>query len=259
MTSLAKHLNAAFTQLILSIADDKLMLGHRNSDWTGLAPILEEDIAFSSMAQDEIAHAMALYQLLEPIVGKTADSIAFGRTVEEYRCAAIVVLPDEFDWATAIARQFFCDHFDRLRLERLAQSSYKPAADLAARQMAEEQIHVEHVDAWVSRLGRGGDDSHARLQRALDQLAPIAPMMFETVEDQQTLAEAGVYPGCGPDVFAQWRDQLQTIAGDAGLTLELTAPQASAIGGRRGQHSEHLTALLDEMCEVYRLEPGAAW
>lgn len=259
MTSLAENLDPAFTQLILSIADDKLMLGHRNSDWTGLAPILEEDIAFSSMAQDEIAHAMALYQLLEPIVGETADNFAFGRTVDEYRCAAIVVLPDEFDWATAIARQFFCDHFDRLRLERLAQSSYKPAADLAARQMAEEQVHVEHVDAWVSRLGRGGDDAHTRLQSALEQLAPFAPMLFEAVEDQQTLADAGVYPGCGPDVFERWRDQLQAIAGEAGLRLELDAPDAGIIGGRRGQHSEHLTALLDEMCEVYRLEPGAAW
>ncbi len=259
MTSLAENLKPAFTQVVLSIADDKLMLGHRNSDWTGLAPILEEDIAFSSLAQDEIAHAMALYQLLEPIVGETADNLAFGRTVDEYRCATIVVLPDEFDWATAIARQFFCDHFDRLRLERLSQSSYKPAADLASRQMAEEQVHVEHVDAWVSRLGRGGDDAHARLQSALDQLAPIAPMLFETVKDQQTL-EGGLYPGCGPEIFAQWRDQLQTIAGDAGLALELTAPDdAGAIGGRRGRHSEHLTTLLDEMCEVYRLEPGAAW
>src|SRR5262245_63515719 len=107
------------------------MLGHRNADWTGLAPILEEDIAFSSLSQDELAHATALYQMVAGMLGTSADKLAYGRKPEEYRCAQLVELSDEFNWATAIGRNFFCDHFDAGRLARLAQSAYTPLAQLA--------------------------------------------------------------------------------------------------------------------------------
>src|SRR5689334_3661859 len=127
----AEHLQQPFVQLLLSVADDKFILGHRNADWTGVAPILEEDIAFSSLSQDELAHASALYQMVASLSGTTADKLAFGRRPDEYRCAQIVELSDEFNWALAICRSFFCDHFDLLRLERLAQSQYMPVAQLA--------------------------------------------------------------------------------------------------------------------------------
>src|SRR6185503_7816753 len=107
-----EKLKQALAQLVLSVADDKLILGHRNSDWTGLGPILEEDIAFSHLAQDEMAHAQALYQFAGELLGKSADELAFGRTIDQYRCAHIVEVPDDFNWATALARKFFCDHFD---------------------------------------------------------------------------------------------------------------------------------------------------
>src|SRR5688572_23358035 len=128
MTELTAHLKQPLIDLLLALADDKLFLGHRNSDWTGLGPILEEDIAFSHMAQDEMAHAQAIYQFVGEMIGRSADDLAFGRTPEEYRCAHIVEVPDEFDWATALARKLFCDHFDLLRLNRLSQSSHKPLA-----------------------------------------------------------------------------------------------------------------------------------
>ena len=98
MIEVPENLKTPFADLILAIADDKLMLGHRNSDWTGLAPILEEDIAFSSLAQDEIAHASAFYELAATITGRSANEYAFGRTPQEFRCAWIVEVPDEFDW-----------------------------------------------------------------------------------------------------------------------------------------------------------------
>ena len=259
MNSLQDNLKQPLTDLLLAVADDKLMLGHRNSDWTGLGPILEEDIAFSSMAQDEIAHAQALYEIVSPFVAKTPDQLAYGRSPEEYRCAQIVEIPDEFDWAVAIARQFFCDHFDYLRLGRLAQSSYKPLADLAKRLVAEERVHVEHVDAWIVRLGRGGDESKQRLQAALDQLSPMAPMLFEPVDQEAELIGAGLYPQAEKDMFQAWRDVLQHVAHEGGLSLELSPPTEGVPGGRRGHHSEYLKPLLDEMCEVYRLEPDAAW
>ncbi len=246
-------------ELLLSVADDKLMLGHRNSDWTGLGPILEEDIAFSSLAQDEIAHAQVLYGLASEIDGRSADALAFGRGPDEYRCAQIVELPDDFVWAFALCRQFFCAHFDALRLQRLASSSYKRLADIAARLGSEEQVHVDHADSWMRRLGTGGDDANSRLQIALDRLAPVAPMLLEPSEAADALEAAGIYPTLSTDMFEAWSAGLGDVANAAGLTLKLTRPSPDEPGGRRGRHSEHLAPLLDEMSEVFRVEPTAAW
>jgi ring-1,2-phenylacetyl-CoA epoxidase subunit PaaC len=247
--------------LLLAVADDKLILGHRNSDWTGLAPLLEEDIAFSALAQDEIAHAQAIYELAGRLTGRSADQLAFGRTVEEYRCAHIVEVPDEFDWATALVRQFFCDHFDRLRLSRLAQSSWKPLASLAKRLVAEEEIHVQHADGWMIRLGNGTPDSRARIQKALDALTPLAVSLFEPIEEEDALARDGLFPR--PDseggVFSSWKRAVGEVITRSSLTVRFTDAARAGSGGRRGVHTPHLKELLDEMCEVYRLEPDAAW
>jgi ring-1,2-phenylacetyl-CoA epoxidase subunit PaaC len=257
----------ALGQLLLAIADDKLVLGHRNSDWTGLAPILEEDIAFSSIAQDEMAHAQALYELAAPRLARaeggasprTPDQLAFGRDVAAYRCASIVEIPDDFDWAVAIARQLFCDHFDRARLARLARSSDAEVAALARRLGAEEQVHVEHADGWIRRLGRAGGHAKARVQAALDRLAPHAAMLFEPVEGQARLESSGAYPVRPEATFEAWHDELTAVARDAGLRLALRPADPKAIGGRRGAHTPALRELLDEMRAVFRLEPDAAW
>lgn len=248
-------LRQPFIELVLSVADDKLLLGHRNSDWTGLAPILEEDIAFSAMAQDEMAHAQALYELIAPLAGRSADQIAFGRAPAEYRCAMLVEGPDEFDWAFAIGRQFLCDHFDLLRLDRMAHSSYQPLAQLARRLAAEEQVHVEHADAWVVRLGRGTGESKARLEAALRKLLAAAPSLLEPAPGQELLAAPGIYAST-PDLFEAWSAALQRVAAEAGIGLALRRPPPGIV---RGRHTEHLGPLLDEMCEVFRLEPEAAW
>jgi ring-1,2-phenylacetyl-CoA epoxidase subunit PaaC len=261
MTTVPSHLKVPLTQLLLSIADDKLLLGTRNSDWTGLGPILEEDIAFSHLAQDEMAHAQALYEFIAEMNGPggRADDIALGRSLQEYRCASIVEVPDEFDWATAICRQFFCDHFDALRFARLSQSNIKPLADLSRRIAAEEAVHLQHSDSWVQRLGRAGGEARSRLQKALDALAPHASMLWEQVEGEEALAAADAYPRGTTTDFNAWRDALERIAGAANLKLNIQPPPTTMRGGRRGAHTENLKPLLDEMCEVYRTEPGAAW
>jgi ring-1,2-phenylacetyl-CoA epoxidase subunit PaaC len=259
MAELSQDLKEPLVELLLALADDKLILGHRNSDWTGLAPILEEDIAFSSLAQDEIAHAQAVYQLVASLTERSADNLAFGRGPGDFRSARIVELPDNFDWAFAICRQFLCDRFDLVRLQRLARSSYKPLADLAARLAAEERVHVEHADAWIRRLGSGTDESRQRMQTALDRLAEVAPSLFEPVEGEDALEAAGVYPPGDADAFEQWSRDLAQVIEAAGLTLAIDRPASGPAGGRRGAHSEHLDPLLDEMCEVFRLEPQAAW
>lgn len=259
MPEVPHNLRKPFLTMLLAAADDKLFLGHRNSEWTGLGPILEEDIAFSALAQDEMAHASALYELASSIDGRTADQLAFGREPAEYRCACIVEVPDEFDWATAIARQFFCNHFDLLRLGRFAKSSYKPLADLAVRLAAEQKAHVEHVNDWIVRLGTGTPESHKRMQEALDGLAPIAPWLFEPYDGLKGLVDAGLYPGSDFTMYDEWLATIEHVLGQGHLTAQIEVGEPDEPGGRRGVHTQYLAPMLDEMCEVYRLEPDAAW
>jgi ring-1,2-phenylacetyl-CoA epoxidase subunit PaaC len=193
------------------------------------------------------------------LLGSTANKLAYGRKPEDYRCAHIVELSDDFDWACAIARNFFCDHFDAVRLERLAQSSYKPMAQLTSRLLAEERIHVDHSDLWIQRLGKGGDDARRRLQLALDKLSSLATALFEPTGGHDRLEAAGVYPKVQPEWFHRWLTDIESVAGDAGLRLKLKPIASDYIGGRQGKHSADFATLLDELTEVYRLEPEAAW
>ncbi|MCZ6836518.1 MAG: phenylacetate-CoA oxygenase subunit PaaC, partial [Planctomycetota bacterium] len=234
MSNIPENMKPAITDLILAIADDKLILGHRNSDWTGLGPILEEDIAFSSLAQDEIAHASAFYDLLESITGRKANEYAFGRTAQEYRCAAIVEVPDEFDWATAIARQFYCDHYDWLRLNRLAESTYEPLAHLTRRIAAEEYVHVEHSSQWVIRLGQGTEESSTRMQKALTALGPTSLWLFEPYDGLQELVDEKIYPGSDFKMFDAWEKSILDVVSRAGLSISFEIGSPDNHGGRRG-------------------------
>lgn len=258
-------LRAPFVDLLLALADDKLLRGHLNSDWTGLAPILEEDIAFSSLAQDDLAHAQAVYELAAPLQTALAgavthaDALAFGRRADAFRSARIVEIPDEFDWATALARQLFTSHFDALRLERMSRSNARDLAELAARLLAEQRIHVAHADDWFARLGRGTDEARDRLQSALDALAPHAVMLFESVERQDELERAGVYPLVDGTGFEPWRTALTRVIESARLRVRLEAPDPSVRGGRRGAHDARLPEILAEMSEVFAIAPDAAW
>lgn len=266
MIELTDTLRAPLADLLLSLADDKFLLGCRNADWTGLGPILEEDIAFSSLAQDDIAHASALYQLVAEIAGGDANRIAYGRRPGEYRSAHLVELHDDFDWGVAIVRQFFCDHFDHQRLTRLAQSSFKPLKDLAARILAEEKLAIGHADQWIVRLGKGTDESRKRIQAAIDRLAPLAVQLFEPTAGVEKLVQSGVYPpptGATGDanaaMFDHWAEAVENVIEESTLHLELHRPASFDVGGRRGERSPAFAALHDELTEVYRVEPNAAW
>ncbi len=233
MNDLKDQFKRPLANLLLSVADDKFVLGHRNADWTGLAPILEEDIAFSSLAQDELAHASALYQIAAGLLSTKADTLAYGRAPSEYRCAQIVELSDEFDWAMAIARNFFCDHFDFCRLNRLAVSAYSPVAQLAARLVGEEKIHVDHVDSWITRLGKGSEEARRRVEDALGELSEPAAMLFEPFHGLEEVEAAGIYPGDSESMFREWSGALRHVATKAGVRLELSAELGHSRGASR--------------------------
>ena len=160
------------TDLLLSIADDELILGWRNSEWTGIAPFLEEDVAFSSIAQNEIGHARALYELAAAELGTTADELAFDRKVEEYRCAPLVQLR-RLEWARTIARHWLYETADEIRLAAIKASDDPEIAGVAAKIDREEAYHRMHAEMWIDRLLASGE-GRARLNEAMDELWPYA-------------------------------------------------------------------------------------
>ncbi|HSC91369.1 MAG TPA: 1,2-phenylacetyl-CoA epoxidase subunit PaaC [Gaiellaceae bacterium] len=208
------------TDRLLAIADDELVLGWRDSEWTGIAPVLEEDVAFSSIAQNEIGHARALYELAARELGTTADELAFDRDPVEYRCAPLVELRFVPDWARTIARRVLYEAADELRIEALKASDDAEVAGLAAKIDREEAYHRMHARMWAERL-RG----EPRYEAAVEELWPYALGIVE--------------PG-----------QREALAARVGR------PVVDAV--ERGGHPE-LEPLWLEMTEVRRSVPGAAW
>ena len=160
-------MNESEAHSLLEIADDELILGWRDSEWTGIAPLLEEDVAFSSIAQNEIGHARALYELVARERGTTADELAFDRAPDEYRCSRLVELR-LLDWEKTIARNYLYEESDATRLERLKQSGDPELAGLAAKIDREEAYHRMHAQMWFDRLR-----DEPRFTTALDELRPL--------------------------------------------------------------------------------------
>ncbi len=258
MSTIDEATQQAVINLCLSIADDKLFLGHRNSNWTGIAPILEADIAFSSLAQDDIAHASALYELAGNLMDETADNIAFGRKPDAYLCSNIVTKDDQFDWANAIARQFYCSNFDLLRFERLSNSSWSELAALCKRLVVEQQIQVNHINDWVKQLATGTPESKERITNALNEYADAASSMFETPYGFDLLIEQDVV-NVTEDIFDAWQariaEQLSLV--DISVDFENTASENE--GGRSGVHSDDFADSLTELQAVYKEDPAASW
>src|SRR5437763_13231865 len=155
-------------QKILEIADDELILGWRNSEWTGIAPLLEEDVAFSSIAQNEIGHARALYELAARELGTTADELAFDRQPDEYRCSRLVQLRLVPDWARTIARHCIYERADQARIEAVKRSDDAELAGLAAKIDRAEAYHRMHAEMWFDRL-----EAEQRFKAALEELEPL--------------------------------------------------------------------------------------
>ncbi len=246
----------AVVDLLYRMADDELIIGHRNSEWTGLAPILEGDIAFSSMAQDEMGHARAFYEMLHELGEPDPDTLAFTRKPRQFRCASLVALPNQHDWGFCILRQFLYDSAEMVRLTALSAGTLVPLAQLATKLRGEEKYHLMHGRNWVLRLGNSTEDAHERLQSALHKSYPHALGLFEPTEADEPLAQSGICQG-EEELQRQWESSVAPVLGDAGLaTPEMARPM---YGGRRGKHDEALTQLLGDLQSVHSLDPSAKW
>lgn len=260
-------LKQALSNYLLALADDELILGHRNSEWCGHAPILEEDIAFANLALDEIGHANLWYQLLAEIDREDPqaypDRLVFFREPSDFRNARFVELP-KGDWAFSMLRQFLFDAFERVRLEALAESSYQPVAGAAEKIRKEEIYHFRHTQAWIKRLGLGTVESQMRLQKALDEIWQFLPGLLAPLPDEHLLVSQGYVPPAG-EISAAWEQLVVPFLEDCGLAIPEKTRSSPARAGAsspvsgRDRHSPHFKILVKEMQSVARGEPQAGW
>jgi ring-1,2-phenylacetyl-CoA epoxidase subunit PaaC len=248
----------AIKDLLYRLADDELVIGHRMSEWTGLGPFLEEDIAFASIAQDEVGHAQAIYSMLHELLGEaTPDVLAFQRNPEQFHSTLFVEQPNG-DYAFSLIRHFLYDFAEDVRLEALVKSKFAPLAELAVKLSREERYHQLHAITWVSQLGNATEESHRRMQDAVNAAYPMALGLFEPTQWSDTLAAEGIMPH-EKELQAAWSLRVEEHLTSAGLSIPAVSDPTAFYGGRSGKHSDHLSRMLKEMTEVTAIDPTAVW
>lgn len=247
----------ALKELLYKMADDQLIIGHRNSEWTGFGPILEEDIAFSSMAQDKIGQSWQLFKILNELGESDPDTVAFMRNSDQFHNCQFVELPNgEYDFS--LIRHFLFDTAELVRFEALANSSYTDLANLAKKIKGEIKYHNMHAKIWVKQLGSATEESVSRMQASLNEAMPYALGIFERSPYEIELLESGLFIG-EEAILKTWKSKVEEIIDQTSLTLPDWSTLNPVLGGRSGEHSEFLQPLLDEMSEVFKTDPTADW
>jgi ring-1,2-phenylacetyl-CoA epoxidase subunit PaaC len=248
---------AALVEYLQRHGDDRLVLGHRLSEWCGHGPILEEDIALANIALDFVGQANLLLGLAGQLEGqgRDADSLAYFREAVQFRNLQLVELP-KGDFGFTIVRQFLFDAYDVPFLDALRRSTHAELGGIAAKAFKEARYHLRHSAEWVIKLGDGTEESRSRVQSALDELWRYTGELFAADDLDRRLAAAGVAPDPAA-LQGAWRDRVAAVVDQATLALPESSP--AMLGGRRGRHTEHLGHLLAEMQIVARSFPGATW
>jgi ring-1,2-phenylacetyl-CoA epoxidase subunit PaaC len=285
--------------LVLAMADDELILGHRHSEWTGWAPHIEEDLAFSSIAQDEMAHARLLYRLARDagLTERVEDTLALGREPFEYTNAVLCERPNG-EWGYSVARQYLYDTADAVRLDALARSTWQELADAVKVIQLEEKYHLDHARVWFERLTTGPSlTAREKFAEGLGRAIGEAIELFEPLAGEDRLVADGVMARTNEAMLSDWLARLgqelegvsmdyvlERHAGSVGEMVptssgeipgraeDLSPPVAvrrdgrwvheggfTGAGGRRGRHSEDFLPLWEEMTALYREYPGASW
>jgi ring-1,2-phenylacetyl-CoA epoxidase subunit PaaC len=244
-------------EYVLDLADDALILAHRLSEWSGHAPMLEEDIALSNLALDLIGQARLLYAYAGEVEGEGRDEDAFTYLRDErgFRNILLVEQPNG-DFAATMVRQLLYAAFKHPFYAALARSRDQRLADIAGKAVKEMAYHVRHAGEWVIRLGDGTEESHRRAAAALDELWMYTGELFEADAGAAALIEAGVAVDPAA-IRPAWDATIDRVLAEA--TLKRPAGGWMQSGGRRGRHSEHLGHLLAEMQVLHRAHPGVTW
>ncbi len=227
---------------LLGLGDDALIQAQRLAEWSTRAPELEEDIALANIALDRLGTARLLLTYAGEVegAGRDEDALAYLRDDREFRNVLLVEVPDR-DFATVVAKLLFLGAYQVPRYERLAAGPDARLAGIAAKAAKESAYHLDHGIQWTLRLGDGTEESHRRMQAAVDELWPYTHELFETE----------------PDHRPAWLSTVEGVL--AGATLDRPADGWRPTGGRAGRHTEALSYLLAEMQVVHRAHPGARW
>ena len=251
-------LRPAFFDWLCRMGDNALILGHRLSEWCGHGPALEEDIALANTALDLIGHAQLWLGLAAEVEGqgRTADDLAFLRDTLRFRNVKLVELPNG-DMAVTLVRQFLFDAWAFGMLKALTASTSPRVAEIAAKALKEVSYHLERSSDLVVRLGDGTDESHARMQAALDRLWPYAGELFAADAVDDAVAAAGIAPALS-DLKPDWQRTVDEVLAEATLTRPEVRFDVH-LGGKQGRHTEHLGFILAPMQFLQRAYPGASW
>ncbi len=251
------NLKEATVEYLFRLGDSSLIIGHRLSEWCGHGPILEEDIAMTNIALDFVGNATAILTYAAQLEGKgrTEDDLAFMRNEREFRNLLLTEQPNG-DFAQTIARQFLFDTYMFYLYEGLKTSKDETLNALATKAHKEITYHLRHTTEWMYRLGDGTEESHERIQQAIDRLWMYTPDLFDADEVDQYLVKEGIIPDLSV-VKGKWEDYVKKVISEA--TLKLPVTNVKQKGSREGKHTEHLGFLLAEMQYVHRAYPGVKW
>ncbi|SRR5579884_1011822 len=248
---------APLVEYLLRLGDNCLILSQRLSEWCGHGPVLEEDIALTNIALDLLGHARFWLSYAGEVegAGRDEDKLAFLRDAGEFRNVLLVEQPNG-DYAMTTARQFYFDTWHFHLLSALQQSTDSRIAAIAQKALKEVTYHLERSTDWIMRLGDGTEESHRRMQHAVDDLWMYTGELFEMDDIDAEMLRRGV----GADLEAlrpKWTEHLQKTFAKA--TLEVPPGKWMQRGGKRGVHTEKLGYLLAEMQFLQRAYPGAQW
>jgi ring-1,2-phenylacetyl-CoA epoxidase subunit PaaC len=256
----------ALASLLFQVADDNLIMAYRGSEWLGLAPQLEADVAFCSIAQDHMGHAALFYTLLEDLGEGTADDLAHLRAPEQFRHAVLLERPNgsghyienpQYDWAYAVIRQYFYDMFELIRISSLQQSSYVPLAQASAKVAREKYYHQLHGETWFKQMATTTDTAKEKLNKAIQQVWEDLGGLFQLGEYGEELSKFGLIES--EELLRQrFIDKAKKALNEVHIAWP-GDPVASKLNGRMGEHSEDFTTALANISEVYRQDPAANW
>lgn len=249
--------NDAFFDVLLQIADDHLILGHRLSEWCGHAPTLEEDLSLPNMALDLIGVARTLYTQAAELEnkGRDEDGLAYLRTDREYKNCLLVERPNT-DFAYTLLRQFYFAAFMKPFWQATQSSANETLSALAVKSEKEISYHLRHCGEWIIRLGQGTEESAERMKNAVESLHPYAPELFIDDAHRELCIESGLIPRAS-DLNEEWISIVQSLFQQAALAYP--SQTQSQTGGRSGLHTESFGHLLAELQYMQRTYPGLSW
>jgi ring-1,2-phenylacetyl-CoA epoxidase subunit PaaC len=255
--NIIEELREKIFEFLLRLGDDRLILGHRLSEWCGHAPILEEDIALANIALDCIGQANAIYSVAAELENKNrnADDLAFLRNEREFKNLQLLEQPNE-DFAFTIARQFFYDQYSFLLYTKLSKSNYDELNAIAVKSLKEVTYHLRHSKQWIIKLGDGTAESKNKIQTAIDNLWIFTNEIFFIDDLIIELIDKNIIPDL-TGIKQEWDDAVKSVLEEATLTIPDTNEFVS--GSRQGRHTEYLGHLLAEMQILPRSFPNVKW